>query len=158
MHATPSGNHAVAVQRHAAQPANRKARPVVAAMAAAVAVVKVKVEAAAAAKAAAVPAQVPVQVRAVVQAALIMAAQAASNAHPAAYHVRFRPQAHQAPVHVRAAQRGARLLGPSPACGRGLGCGRKSPPIVVMTTKHRPESAAQAKVLRLHSSERWIEK
>ena len=88
-------------------------------MAAAVVKVKVKVETAAAAKAAA--AQVPVPVRAVAQAALITAAQAASNAHPAAHHVPSRPQAHQAPVHVRAAQRGGRLLGPSPACGRGLG-------------------------------------
>lgn len=101
MRAMPSGNRVVAVQRHAARPANRKARRVVVVEAAVV-----TAEVPAADKAALTPAtRVQVRVAAAAQAELITAAQVASNARPVAHHARSRPPVRQAHVHVPAAQR-----------------------------------------------------
>lgn len=101
MLATPNGSHEVAVQRRAARPANRKARPVAVAVAlAAEAQVAVKVAPTPAARELAVA-----QVAAVASAELITAARAASNAHRAARPAPSRPLARQAPAHERAVQR-----------------------------------------------------
>ena len=94
MHATPNGNHAVAVPRHVARPASHKARLV-----AAVEVAKAEVAAAARVAVAQVRLALPAQ------AELITAAQATSNVRPAAHHARFRQRVRQAHVRAQAERR-----------------------------------------------------
>lgn len=103
MHVTLNGSHVVAVQRHAAPLANRKAPRV--AVVTVVAQAVVKAEPQVVVKVTGPLVQVPEQVAAVARAELITAAQAASSARPAARRAPSHLQARQAPVHAAAARR-----------------------------------------------------